>query len=227
MTDTAAGGRHGRGAAPVAGSDHDLSEDLAVGSDGRARCWWATGTLLERYHDDEWGRGPRHETGLFERLSLEAFQAGLSWRIVLERREALRSAFEGFVPSSVARLNDDDVDRLLSHPGMIRNRAKVVAVVHNARILVALHDSGGGLGALTEDALAAVPIAAAARPRRRTEVPASTPTSVALAHLLRRAGWCFVGPVTAHAYLQAAGWVDDHLVGCHVPPSTGPDVLLR
>jgi DNA-3-methyladenine glycosylase I len=202
--------------------------DLIVGADGRARCWWTAGDgLLERYHDHEWGRSPRDETGLFERLSLEAFQAGLSWRLVLQRREALRSAFFAFDPPSVAAFSEQDVDRVLALPGVIRNRAKVAAIAHNARVLVALHRAGSGLRTLTEEALAIEPVVAWPRPRGREDVPARTPTSVALARRLRAAGWRFVGPVTAYAYLQAAGWVDDHLIGCHAQHSTGRPPPLR
>lgn len=197
-------------------------EDLARGPDGRDRCWWAGAQPeLERYHDLEWGRGPRHETGLFERLSLEAFQAGLSWWLVLQRREALRQAFIGFDPPAVARLTDADVDRLMASPGVIRNRAKLEAIVHNARVLITLHDTGSGLRGLTEAVMDAVPPQTTAQPRGRVDVPSSTPTSDALARRLRGIGWRFIGPVTAYAYLQAAGWVDDHLTGCHRSQASG------
>lgn len=211
------------GAGPSAGTP----DDLLRGDDGLLRCWWAGGsTLLERYHDEEWGRGPRDERGLFERLSLEAFQAGLSWRIVLERRTALREALVGFDPAAVARLDAADVDAVLDRPGVIRNRAKVAAIVANARVLLDLHAAGSGLRAIT-DAVVAEDVTATdipsvgAPPRRRTDVPSHTPASDALARRLRAHGWRFVGPTTAYAYLQAAGWVDDHLAGCHA--RTGAD----
>ncbi len=196
--------------------------DLVLGSDGRPRCWWAGGsTLLERYHDEEWARGPRDEQGLFERLSLEAFQAGLSWKIVLERRDALRDAFHGFEPTAVAAMSVDDTEDVLARPGTIRNRAKVTAIVANAGLLVALHDRGLGLAQLTEDVVAAVPLDATP-PQRRADVPATTPASEALAHRLRSLGWRFVGPTTAYAYLQAVGWADDHLTGCVARSASGP-----
>lgn len=202
--------------------------DLLRGTDDRLRCWWTAGDeVLERYHDLEWGKGPRDETGLFERLSLEAFQAGLSWRLVLQRREALRSAFLAFDPPSVAGFSEQDVDRVLALPGVIRNRAKIAAITHNARVLVGLHRAGTGLRSLTEEIVAAEPLGRVARPRRREEVPSSTPISVALSRRLRSEGWRFVGPVTAYAYLQAAGWVDDHLVGCHALRSPSPTPPLR
>lgn len=211
-------------AAAAASQGPDVPADLVTGSDGLARCWWAAATPeLARYHDDEWARGPRDEDGLFERLCLEAFQAGLSWRLVLERRAALRAALDDFRPTALAERDPSDVERLLDAPGMIRNRAKVGAVLSNARVLVRLHAAGSGLGALTEAVRAAVPSPARRPPVRRDDVPAATPTSAALTRRLRSEGWRFVGPTTAYAYLQAAGWVDDHLLGCHARGSDGPD----
>jgi DNA-3-methyladenine glycosylase I len=213
-------------------ADGELT-DLVVGPDGLARCWWAgTGALMASYHDHEWGRGPRDERSLYERLSLEAFQAGLSWRVVLERREQLRKAFAGFDPIAVATFTDEDVRRVLATPGTIRNLAKVRAIVSNAQLLLRLHAEGSGLGALTEEVLAAEVLAAAelrsaAVPTSRSDVPAHTPTSVALARRLRAIGWRFVGPTTAYAYLQAVGWVDDHLAGCHVRETPGSTTPLR
>lgn len=205
-----------------------VAPDLVRGTDGRARCWWAVDhALLESYHDHEWGRGARDETGLFERLSLEAFQAGLSWWLVLQRREALRRAFAAFEPAAVARLTAVDVERILALPGVIRNRAKVEAVIANARVLTGLHAAGTGLAAVTAEVIATAPIPATPRPRRRADVASSSATSIALARHLRALGWRFVGPVTAYAYLQAAGWIDDHLVGCHVQLAPGPGSALR
>jgi DNA-3-methyladenine glycosylase I len=202
-------------------------QDLVTGSDGLARCWWAAATpLLEAYHDGEWARGPRDERALFERLSLEAFQAGLSWRIVLERRATLRAAFADFDPAVVAGLGHAEVEGLMAHPGMIRNRAKITAVVSNARVLLGLHAAGSGLRAVTEEVLAAAAPAPRAAPTRRTDVPASTDGSAALARHLRSLGWRFIGPTIAYAYLQAVGWVDDHLAGCHARgrPADDPTV---
>ena len=196
--------------------------DLVRGDDGALRCWWAADTPgLQRYHDLEWGRGGRDERALFERLSLEAFQAGLSWRIVLERRDGLRDAFADFDPVRVAAFTDDDVARLMTDERSIRNRAKVTAVIHNAGLLGRLHAEGFLLRGLTETAIAD----GAARgvsghdrrpvPRCREDVPATSSASVVLARDLRRLGWRFIGPTTAYAFLQAVGWVDDHLLGCH------------
>jgi DNA-3-methyladenine glycosylase I len=190
---------------------------LVLGPDGRRRCWWADGhPAMVRYHDTEWGCGARDEQALFERLALEAFQAGLSWRTVLLRRDRLREAFADFSPEAVARFDAAHVERLLADPGLIRNRAKITAVVHNAQVLLDLHTAGTGLGDITAEACAAHP-GPAARPVRRADVPASSPASTALSARLRALGWRFVGPTTAYAYLQASGWVDDHLAGCHAP----------
>jgi len=189
--------------------------DLSEGEDGLLRCWWAAGSpALERYHDLEWGRGARDERSLFERLSLETLQSGLSWRLVLERREALRETFAGFDPRLLARRSEADIERMLATPGTIRNRAKVAAIVHNAGVHVELWSRGSGLADLTEGVLTATPTRERPAPEDRTQVPASTPTSHALAQELRAVGWRFIGPVTAYAYLQATGWVDDHLRRC-------------
>ncbi len=195
--------------------DQGAEPDLVRGEDGALRCWWAAGTPeLERYHDEEWGQGARDDQALFERLSLEAFQAGLSWRIVLERRTALREAFAHFEPERLARFDETDVARLLGDPRIIRNGAKVRAVIANARLLTRLHAEGFSLLQVTEEAIRRAPDSRRSAPGRRAEVPATTPTSERLARDLRRLGWRFVGPTTAYAYLQATGWVDDHLIGC-------------
>jgi DNA-3-methyladenine glycosylase I len=199
----------------------DDRSDLLSGADGLSRCWWAgEDRLMRSYHDLEWARGPRDERSLFERLALEAFQAGLSWRIVLERREDLRAAFADFDPLAVAALSAHDIADVLAQPRVIRNDAKVRAIVSNARVLLQLHAEGGGLRTLTEEVLATAEPLQGAVPTVRADVPAHTPASLALARRLKRAGWRFVGPTTAYAYLQAVGWVDDHLAGCHarVPP---------
>jgi DNA-3-methyladenine glycosylase I len=185
-------------------------EDIAIGSDGRARCGWAGATAdYLAYHDDEWGRPQRDEVRLFEKLCLEAFQSGLSWLTILRKREAFRSAFAGFVPERVAAFGPADVERLLADRGIVRNRAKIEAAVANARAVLAL---GEGLSALLWSF--APPPGARPRPRSFAEVPASTPESTAMAAELRRRGFRFVGPTTAYALMQACGLVDDHLAGC-------------
>jgi DNA-3-methyladenine glycosylase I len=191
-----------------------VTAGLVVGEDGLARCSWA-GSAPEylRYHDDEWGRPVHGDRGLYERITLEAFQSGLSWLTILRKREGFRAAFDGFDPEAVARYGPDDVARLLADAGIVRNRAKVEAAVTNARATVALRDAGGGLDALVWS------FAPPPRDRRPGpgEVPATTPESVALSKALKRGGFAFVGPTTAYAAMQACGLVDDHLAGCHVP----------
>lgn len=189
--------------------------DAVIGADGRARCPWVTGAPdYQAYHDQEWGRPVRGDDALFERLTLEAFQSGLSWLTILRKRPAFRLAFDGFQIKAVAGYDEADVARLLADPGIVRNRAKIDAAVHNARAALDLPD---GLGRLLWS------FAPPARPRpvRFAEVPATTAESTALAKELKRRGFRFVGPTTAYALMQATGMVDDHLAGCHVAPSAG------
>ena len=195
-----------------------MSDGLAVGSDGKARCAWvgAAPDYLA-YHDDEWGRVVHGEQALFERLTLEAFQSGLSWLTILRKREAFRRAFAGFDADAVAAFGPADEARLLADAGIVRNGAKIRAAIGNARAVVALR-SAGGLDALV---WAHAPEPAPRRPGSAA-TPATTPESVALAKALRKAGFVFVGPTTAYAAMQACGLVDDHVEGCHVPPLDEP-----
>ena len=175
-----------------------------------ARCFGDGDPLYERYHDEEWGRPVRDERGLFERMSLEAFQSGLSWLTILRKREAFRAAFAGFDPDAVARFGDGDVDRLLGDAGIVRNRAKIEATIANARATVALRDDGTSLPELIE---AHRPPERPA-PRTPADVPSQTPETVALARELKRRGFRFVGPTTLYALMQACGLVNDHLADC-------------
>lgn len=174
------------------------------------RCFGDGDPLYAAYHDQEWGRPVRDERGLFERLSLEAFQSGLSWLTILRKRDAFRAAFAGFDPDAVARFDDGDVARLLADAGIVRNRAKIEATIANARATVALRASGRPLPELVW-AHRPPPRPAPASP---AEVPALTPESTALARELKRHGFRFVGPTTAYAGMQACGLVNDHLAGC-------------
>ena len=174
------------------------------------RCFGDGDPEYERYHDDEWGRPVTDEQGLFERLSLEAFQSGLSWRTILRKREAFRAAFDGFDAEAVAGFGDADVARLMADTGIVRNRLKVSAALTNARAVVALRDRGG----LDELVWSHAP-ERHQRPRTMAEVPATSPESVALAKALKRHGFVFVGPTTMYAAMQACGLVDDHVRGCH------------
>jgi DNA-3-methyladenine glycosylase I len=174
------------------------------------RCFGDGDPLYERYHDEEWGRPVVDESGLFERLSLEAFQSGLSWLTILRKRGAFRAAFAGFDPDAVAEFGDADVRRLLGDAGIVRNLAKIEATVANARATVALRDAGTSLPELIAEHRPP------ARPAPRTwaDVPAQTPETVALAGELKRRGFRFVGPTTLYALMQACGLVNDHLIGC-------------
>nr|WP_204920207.1 DNA-3-methyladenine glycosylase I [Microlunatus panaciterrae] len=164
------------------------------------------------YHDEEWGRPVRSVEGLYERLTLEAFQSGLSWLTILRKRPAFRTAFVGFDPERVAAFGPSDVERLLQDSGIVRNRAKIEAAIGNARVVAGL---GGGFAELVWS------FAQPARPRPATgaDVPAQTPESVALSAALKKKGIRFFGPTTAYALMQAVGLVDDHLQGCFVPPA--------
>lgn len=178
-----------------------------VGPDGVARCPWGNDPAMVEYHDREWGRRTTDERGLFERLCLESFQSGLSWLIILRKRERFRDVFAGFDPQQVATFGPADVDRLLGDTGIVRNRRKIEAAVANARAVL---DLDGGFADLLWS-FAPPPRPA---PASIEDVPASTADSVALAAELKRRGFAFVGPTTAYALMQATGMVDDHLAGC-------------
>src|SRR5690349_1801525 len=184
---------------------------LLVGADGLARCGWGGSTPdYLPYHDLEWGQPVHGDDALFERMTLEAFQSGLSWITILRKRPAFRAAFAGFSIPAVAAFSAADAARLMADAGIVRNRMKVDAALHNARVAADLPD---GLAAL----LWSYAPAPRARPATRAYVPATTPESIALAKGLKRHGFKFVGPTTAYALMQATGMVDDHLEGCFVP----------
>ncbi|MFJ9747116.1 DNA-3-methyladenine glycosylase I [Streptomyces chartreusis] len=189
-----------------------MSDGTAVaGPDGALRCPWALSTPdYVTYHDEEWGRPVHGDDALFERLSLEAFQSGLSWITILRRREGFRAAFAGFEIAKVATFTDADKDRLLADAGIIRNRAKIEATMANARALAEW--TPGDL----DDLIWSHAPAPAARPAPETlaDVPAVTPESTALSKALKKRGLRFVGPTTAYALMQACGLVDDHLQAC-------------
>jgi DNA-3-methyladenine glycosylase I len=178
------------------------------------RCFGDGDPLYERYHDEEWGRPVTDERGLFERMSLEAFQSGLSWLTILRKREAFRAAFANFEPDAVARFGDDDARRLLNDAGIVRNRAKIEATIANANATVALRENGPGLPELIWERYR--PPARAKPPETFADVPTTTPETVALAKDLKRRGFRFVGPTTLYALMQACGVVDDHLADCPV-----------
>jgi DNA-3-methyladenine glycosylase I len=194
----------------------------AEGPDGKLRCpWGLSAPEYLAYHDEEWGRPLHGDTAIFERLCLEGFQSGLSWLTILRKRENFRAAFAGFEPRAVAAFGEQDVARLMADAGIVRNRAKINAVITNARAALGLSD---GLDALVWT-YAGTPGPA---PRTLADVPGSTPASKALSAELRRNGFTFTGPVTAYATMQACGIVNDHLAGCFCrawPGITGRTVL--
>ncbi|MCM1011535.1 MULTISPECIES: DNA-3-methyladenine glycosylase I [unclassified Brevibacterium] len=188
-----------------------------VGEDGLARTPWAYGDpLLLKYYDTEWGLPVRDESGLFERLSLEGFQAGLSWLTILKKRERFREVFADFDVDTVAGYGDAEVTALLDDPGIIRHRGKIEACIGNARAIIALRDSGGISELIWSFRPAQTPT-----PQTIAEVPTTSPESTALSKALKRRGFRFVGPTTMYALMEAVGMVDTHLVGSHRRGASG------
>ncbi|MGH8944922.1 MAG: DNA-3-methyladenine glycosylase I [Acidimicrobiia bacterium] len=185
---------------------------LLTGSDGVDRCAWGAQPEIYRiYHDEEWGRPVISDQGLFEKVCLEGFQAGLSWLTILRKREAFRGAFAGFRPQAVAGFGEGEVAELLADPSIVRHQGKIRSTINNAARALEMIDGHGSLAAYFwpwADAESAPP----------TEIPAFTPASSALSKDLKRKGWSFVGPRTVYAFMQAMGLVNDHLGGCHVRP---------
>lgn len=189
-----------------------MTHGLAPGPDGVLRCSWAVSTPdYVAYHDEEWGRAVRGEQALFERISLEAFQSGLSWITILRKRPAFRAAFADFDPEVVAAFGDADVTRLMNDAGIVRNARKVEATIANARAVIDLRAEGGLDQVFWEHQPPP-----RSRPERLADVPAQTEVSKALAKRLKGAGFRHVGPTTMYAAMQACGVVDDHMVGCCV-----------
>jgi len=194
-----------------------LPPGVVVGDDGLARPTWASNDpLMRAYYDDEWGMPIRDEQGLFERLSLEAFQSGLSWATILRKRPAFRTAFADFVPDRVAAFDDADVSRLMADAAIVRNRRKIDATIANARATVALREDGGLVDLIWSFQPDATPA-----PATMAEVPTVSDESKALAKELRRRGFSFVGPTTMFALMEAVGIVDTHLVDSHRRGSSG------
>jgi DNA-3-methyladenine glycosylase I len=186
--------------------------DLVVGEDGLARCrWGSTDEAYRAYHDDEWGWPVGDERGLYEKLCLEALQSGLSWALILRKRDGIRDAFAGFDPDAVARFRKREIEALLGDERVIRNRKKIEAIVRNAEATV--------------DARAETPLPelvwsfrpqSRPAPRGYADLPSLTDESKQLAKELKRRGFVFVGPTTVYSTMQAVGVVNDHLEGCHV-----------
>lgn len=181
-------------------------ENVQIGADGITRCSWGNGTPeYAAYHDDEWGRPVDDDQRLFEKLSLEGFQSGLSWITILRKRDAFREVFEGFAIERVAQLGDVDVARMLDDARIVRHQGKIRSTINNANRSLEVIDDVGSLGALvwSFEPVPAPPTMAA-----------TTPESVALAKELKRRGFTFVGPTTAYAFMQAMGLVNDHAEAC-------------
>jgi DNA-3-methyladenine glycosylase I len=187
--------------------------EILLGDDGTPRCGWiGTDPEYRRYHDEEWGTPLHGDRPLFEKISLEGFQAGLSWITILRRRSGFRAAFDGFDIATVAAYDENDVERLMGDERIIRNRAKVLATIGNARVTLDLLRERAG--ALDELIWGYAPATGRARPRTWADIPAVTAESEALSAALRKLGFRFVGPTTMYALMQSAGLVDDHLAEC-------------
>ena len=188
-----------------------MSDGLRPGRDGRQRCRWSgDDPLYRQYHDHEWGRPVTDDVCLFENLCLEGFQAGLSWLTILRKRQNFRTAFSGFDIGTVAAFTSDDVERLMSDAGIVRNQQKIVSAINNAQLALEIISEHTSLAAyLWRWAPSVVPARREAR-----SLPTTTAESHALAKDLKRRGWSFIGPTTVYAFMQSAGLVNDHLEGC-------------
>jgi DNA-3-methyladenine glycosylase I len=192
-------------------------DHVLLGGDGLARpAWAASDPLLREYYDHEWGMPVRDEQGLYERICLEGFQAGLSWATILRKRPAFRAAFAGFNPDAVAQFTEADVERLLQDAGIVRNRLKIRAAVTNAQATLSLRQDGGLVDFVWQFQPGSTP-----RPRTHADIPTQSAESIALSKALRKRGFAFVGPTTMFALMEAIGMVDTHLLGSHRRGSSG------
>ncbi|GII94249.1 DNA-3-methyladenine glycosylase I [Sinosporangium siamense] len=190
---------------------------VVVGEDGLARpAWAAVDPLLRDYYDCEWGMPVTDERGVYERVSLEGFQAGLSWATILRKRPAFRVAFDDFDPNVIATYTDADVERLMADAGIVRNRRKILATIANARATIRLRENEGLPGLVWSFQPESTP-----RPRTFAEIPTKSAESIALSKELRRRGFAFVGPTTMYALMEAIGIVDTHLLDSHRRGSSG------
>ena len=191
-----------------------LAEGLVRNEDGVVRCWWGGSDHLEyrAYHDDEWGLPVTDDARLFEKLSLEGFQSGLSWLTILRKRDAFRRAFAGFDFEVVARFGKRDVERLLGDASIVRHRGKIESTVTNARAVVTAQSDFGSFDRYVWEFVGGEPLVSTHR--TLAELPSTSPESHAMSKDLKRRGFRFVGPTTVYAFMQAAGLVDDHVVSC-------------
>lgn len=196
---------------------HKPRDGIVVGEDGVPRCWWgAEPAEYRRYHDEEWGFPVADDTRLFEKLSLEGFQSGLSWLTILRKREGFRAAFAGFDPERVARFGGRDVERLLTDAAIIRHRGKIEATIGNARSLLELRDETGSFAAYVWSFATDPPTSEGGVTVDELLARTTSSQAEALARDLKRRGWRFVGPTTVYSFMQAMGLVNDHLGGCAV-----------
>jgi DNA-3-methyladenine glycosylase I len=196
---------------------HPDDHGVLLGGDGLARPPWASSDpLLREYYDHEWGMPVKDEQGLYERICLEGFQAGLSWATILRKRPAFRTAFAGFNPDAVAQFTEADVERLLQDAGIVRNRLKIRATVTNAHATLSLRQDGGLVDFVWQFQPDSTP-----RPRTHADIPTQSAESIALSKALRKRGFAFVGPTTMFALMEAIGMVDTHLLGSHRRGSSG------
>ncbi|BCW61042.1 DNA-3-methyladenine glycosylase I [Paenarthrobacter sp. MSM-2-10-13] len=190
---------------------------IVVGEDGLARPLWASSDpLMQAYYDHEWGMPVRDEQGMYERISLEAFQAGLSWATILRKRDAFRAAFLDFHPESVAAFTEADEERLMLDAGIVRNRLKIKAAITNAKATIALREEGGLVDFVWSFQPHTTP-----KPTTMADIPTTSPESIALSKALRKKGFAFVGPTTMHALMEAVGIIDTHLMDSHRRGTSG------
>lgn len=190
---------------------------VVIGEDGLARPVWASvDPLLRNYYDTEWGMPVRDEQGMYERISLEAFQAGLSWATILRKRPAFRLAFDNFNPDAVAEYDERRIETLMTDAGIVRNRAKILAAIGNARATIRLRDQGGLVDFVWSFQPDTTP-----RPHTFAEIPTQSPESLALSKALRKEGFSFVGPTTMYALMEAIGMIDTHLMASHRRGTSG------
>lgn len=190
---------------------------IVLGEDGLARPLWASSDpLMQAYYDHEWGMPVRDEQGMYERISLEAFQAGLSWATILRKRDAFRAAFLDFHPESVAAFTEADEERLMLDAGIVRNRLKIKAAITNAKATIALREEGGLVDFVWSFQPHTTP-----KPTTMADIPTTSPESIALSKALRKKGFAFVGPTTMHALMEAVGIIDTHLMDSHRRGTSG------
>jgi DNA-3-methyladenine glycosylase I len=193
-----------------------MSDGIGYGADGKPRCGWCLGDdVYEAYHDQEWGRPIRDDGELFALLMLEGFQAGLSWRTILNKRQNFHEAFDGWDPVKIAAYTDADIARLLANPGIVRNRLKCAGAVRNAKAYLALREETGSFSDYLWSFVGGETIVRP-RPQAFADFLATSPESDAMSKDLKKRGFTFVGSTICYAFMQSAGLVDDHMAGCYL-----------